>query len=267
MTSQEAFAPASLDPAPVAPALESRSLAGYTVSTAHRDAVLDTLVAGFRLGLSRRVAFFNSNLVVASRDAGIEPAALDGFLVLNDGLAASLACRVATGRFFAHNLNGTDLVPALLARLPRDARVFLHGGRPGVSRRAGERIAEALDVTICGWAPGYGHDPAAVAAAAREAGADVVLVALGNPLQERWIAEHGGATGARLLIGGRRAARLPQRRRPARAPWVRRLRAEWLFRMAREPRRLTRRYTYDMARFLSAVLRSRPDRQSPVADA
>ena len=267
MTSQEAFAPASLDPAPVAPALESRSLAGYTVSTAHRDAVLDTLVAGFRLGLSRRVAFFNSNLVVASRDAGIEPAALDGFLVLNDGLAASLACRVATGRFFAHNLNGTDLVPALLARLPRDARVFLHGGRPGVARRAGERIAEALDVTICGWAPGYGHDPAAVAAAAREAGADVVLVALGNPLQERWIAEHGGATGARLLIGvGALLDYLSGDARRA-PPWVRRLRAEWLFRMAREPRRLTRRYTYDMARFLSAVLRSRPDRQSPVADA
>ena len=245
---------------PTAPmALASRRLAGYTVSTADRDTVLDIVLAGFHLGLPRRIAFFNSNLVVASHDAGHDPADLAGFLMLNDGVAASLACRLRTGRFFEHNLNGTDLVPELLRRLPPGTRVFLLGGREGVARRAGERIARATGVTLCGSAHGYGPDPAAAARAAREAGADVVLVALGNPLQERWILEHGGATGARLLVGvGALLDYLSGDARRA-PPWMRRLRAEWLHRMLREPRRLAKRYSWDMARFLALVLRPEPE--------
>ena len=37
--------------------------------------------------------------------------------------------------------------------------------------------------------------------AIRRSGADVVFVCLGAPKQEKWMAENGAATGARLLCG------------------------------------------------------------------
>jgi beta-1,4-glucosyltransferase len=43
---------------------------------------------------------------------------------------------------------------------------------------------------------------------------------------------------------------------------VRALRAEWLFRLAQEPRRLGRRYTIDVVRFLVMVARLRSRRRA-----
>jgi exopolysaccharide biosynthesis WecB/TagA/CpsF family protein len=88
---------------------------------------------------------------------------------------------------------------------------------------------------------GFG-DRVAAAARIRAACPDVLLVALGNPLQEFWIAEHLRALDARVAIGvGALFDYLAGRVR--RAPrWVRALRSEWVFRMLMEPRRLAQRY-------------------------
>jgi beta-1,4-glucosyltransferase len=86
-------------------------------------------------------------------------------------------------------------------------------------------------------------------------GADIVLVALGNPRQEEWIRQNMGALNANLLVsvgalldflsGGVRRAPM----------WVQKIRFEWLYRLAQEPQRLLRRYTVDIARFLYLCLR------------
>ena len=73
-----------------------------------------------------------------------------------------------------------------------------------------------------------------------QAGADVVFVCLGAPRQEKWAAEHGPATGARLFAGlggsldvfAGRAKRAPA--------LFQRLGLEWLYRLCREPARIGR---------------------------
>jgi exopolysaccharide biosynthesis WecB/TagA/CpsF family protein len=85
----------------------------------------------------------------------------------------------------------------------------------------------------------------------------VLLVALGNPLQEQWIDEHLIQLGVPVSIGvgalfDYLAGRVP------RAPrWMLRMRAEWLFRLLVEPRRLWRRYVMGNPGFVWRVLRSR----------
>ena len=87
-------------------------------------------------------------------------------------------------------------------------------------------------------------------------GADVVLVAFGNPAQETWILEHCDACDAPLMFGvGALLDFLSGNARRA-PPWVRRLHLEWLYRLACEPRRLLRRYTWDLARFFRICLAS-----------
>ena len=48
---------------------------------------------------------------------------------------------------------------------------------------------------------GYFKDDAAAAAAIRASGADMALICLGAPKQEKFMARYGEAAGARLLLG------------------------------------------------------------------
>jgi exopolysaccharide biosynthesis WecB/TagA/CpsF family protein len=177
--------------------------------------------------------------------------------VLRDGVGVEIGARLLKKRL-AHNFVGTDFVPGLLRHLaPEPVRVFLFGAEPGIAERAADALrALGPYIRIVGTVGGYGAF-SRVADRVRAARPDVLLVALGNPLQERWIDEHQASLGVPVSIGvgalfDYLAGRVP------RAPgWVLRLRAEWLFRLVVEPKRLWRRYVMGNPRFMWRVLRSR----------
>jgi exopolysaccharide biosynthesis WecB/TagA/CpsF family protein len=174
-------------------------------------------------------------------------------LVLRDGVGMEIAARWR-GIDAQHNFVGTDFVPDLLRALrPTPVRVFLFGAEPGIAERAACALErQAPNVRIVGTAPGFGAF-ARVMEQVRAAKPDVLLVALGNPLQELWISRHYDRLGVPLAIGvgalfdflGGRVTRAPK--------WVLRLRGEWLFRLLAEPRRLWRRYVTGGPKFLWRV--------------
>jgi exopolysaccharide biosynthesis WecB/TagA/CpsF family protein len=218
------------------------------------DRISDMLVSGG----SHQVVIANAHtLNLAADDPAYRGVLAGADLVLRDGVGVELAARLA-GVEAGHNFVGTDFVPELLRRLgPRDVRVFLFGAEPGVAEQAADALrARGAHVNIVGTAPGYG-EVARVARQIRAARPDVLLVALGNPTQECWIDEHREELGVPVSIGvgalfdylAGRVRRAPQ--------WVLRLRAEWLFRLVVEPKRLWRRYVMGNPRFVWRVLRSR----------
>lgn len=176
-------------------------------------------------------------------------------LVLRDGVGVELAARLRR-RPMRHNFVGTDFIPDLLARLaPPAVRVFLFGGRPGVAEMAGAVLARrCAGVKVAATAHGYEAD-GAVCERIRIARPDVLLVALGNPLQEHWIDRHASALGVPLAIGVGALFDFLAGRVPRAPAWMRRARAEWVFRLAVEPRRLWRRYLQGNAQFLWRVWR------------
>lgn len=178
-------------------------------------------------------------------------------LVLRDGVGVEIGARLR-GRPLAYNFVGTDFVPALLASLGRERplRVFLYGGAPGVAGVAARVLTTRTpELRIVGVEHGYGN-PDAAAARIAAARADVVVVALGNPLQERWIATHPEALRGAVAIGVGALLDYLSGRVPRAPRWVRTMRAEWLYRLAVEPRRLWRRYLVGNARFLLRLMRS-----------
>lgn len=97
---------------------------------------------------------------------------------------------------------------------------------------------------------------AAVVERARQAKADLILVGLGSPKGERWAAEARAALSPSVIVGigaGLDFLLGAQRRAPT---WLSTIGLEWLFRLAREPRRLWRRYLVRGPRFLPIVARS-----------
>ena len=215
------------------------------------------LAAGERIKLT----YLNAH---ASNVAAGDPeflAALQTFSILNDGVGVDIAARAFRGQSFPENLNGTDFTLRFLAATSQRFRIFLLGARPGVAEAAVVAIEARLPQHIvAGVRDGYfdATGAAEVAAQIKASGADLLLVALGNPGQELWIDRNFRATGCRMAIGVGALFDFLARRVP-RAPQVlRQLRLEWAFRLALEPGRLWRRYLIGNPLFLARVARQLP---------
>lgn len=181
-------------------------------------------------------------------------------LLLNDGKGLQLGARIL-GASFPADLNGNLFTPLLLDRAAeRGWRVFLLGSSPGVVQRAREvlevrhpglRVVDTRD----GYIPPGGDDD--VCAQIAQSGAELLLVGMGMPLQERWLDNHLHDTGVRLAstVGAFFDFQAGTVRR---APgWLNRVGLEWAFRLLVEPRRLWRRYLIGNPAFLWRILKQR----------
>lgn len=171
------------------------------------------------------------------------------WLTLLDGVPLVRAASTLSGREWP-KLSGSDLIePLLIGAAKLGARVGFLGGTGETHRSLLEQLPQRIpDLRIVGtWAPARSelNDPAAcarIAAEIRSTGVDILVVGLGKPRQEDWIARYGPATGARILLAfgavidflGGRTRRAPQ--------WVADAGIEWAWRLIHEPRRLGRRY-------------------------
>lgn len=183
----------------------------------------------------------NPEIVLRCREDAAYAAAVNGAaLVLADGVGDLCAARIL-GTPLPGRVAGADLVPRLLARLAeRGGSVFLYGARPGVAERAGESLQSACPgLRIAGTENGYISDETALLEALEREKPDLLLLGLGAPRQELWMAENRQRTSAVMIgVGGLLdvfAGDIP------RAPeaWQR-LGLEWLYRLLREPRRFKR---------------------------
>jgi N-acetylglucosaminyldiphosphoundecaprenol N-acetyl-beta-D-mannosaminyltransferase len=231
------------------------------------DATLDEAVASLRReieaydGTSRSVYFVNAHtLNLATENPRFRRTLNEADYVYGDGTGVRWAARVVHGRAPRDNVNGTDLVPRLLqATAGCGHRYYLLGATESVVARAA-RHSERL---FTGWTlAGYHHGYLDVATEARVVeeinalGCQLLLVGMGNPLQEEFIARNRTRLRVPLClgIGGLFAYWAGDlNRAPA---WVRRAGSEWLYLMLAQPRKL-RRYALGNPLFLSRVLRSR----------
>ncbi|QRE72759.1 WecB/TagA/CpsF family glycosyltransferase [Methylobacterium aquaticum] len=250
----------AIDPAPEAASVDRLELEGVSISDLTRDEVFSRL----RDALDRRtqlcLGFCNANMLLKALGLPAYAAALRSFLLVSDGLGIDLCSGLFRGRSFRQNLNGTDLIPAFLATETAPRTLYLLGAKPGIAEAAARNLALLHPQhRVVGVRDGYfaPAETGAVIAAINAASPDILLVALGNPGQEMFIAEHAPRIDARVLMGvgalldytAGASVRAP-------AAW-RLLRLEWVFRLLREPRRLGRRYTVDIVVFLVTILRLR----------
>lgn len=178
--------------------------------------------------------------------------------VFPDGHGVDIASYLFHGSMFPANLNGTDFVPALLTYVERPLRVAMIGARPKVLARAAENFRKH--------APWHAFLPVSdgffdrersreILADVRALKADILLVAMGSPGQEKWVDAHVGPEDARLVITVGALFDFVAQEFPRAPKFLRRLRLEWFFRLAMEPRRMWRRYILGNPLFLFHVLR------------
>lgn len=184
------------------------------------------------------------------------------WLVLLDGMPLVWACQRKTRRRW-DKLAGSEILPDLLgAAATRGASVGFVGGPESLGDPLARTVRDTWPaLRFAGhWSPPREvvEDPEASDELAREirsAGADLLVVGLGKPRQERWMARHAATTGATVTAAFGAAAEFlvgAQRRAPE---VFSRVGAEWLYRLAHDPRRLARRYLAEGPVALARVAR------------
>jgi alpha-1,3-mannosyltransferase len=240
-----------------------RAILGVPIFVRSGPQVIELLDRQFSTGPATVVAFANKHSLNIAFENEYFRSIMRKAIVLNDGIGVDIASLVLFGKPFPQNLNGTDFVPYYLQNTRHRLRIFLIGGVPGIAARAGDLLSKRFPQhQVVGHHHGYfsNGDRDAIHAAIKQAGADVILVGMGNPKQEVWLAENLEATGARLGFGVGALFTFMTgeiRRAPA---WMRHARIEWIHRLAQEPWRLSRRYLLGIPLFIFRVVGQRLSR-------
>jgi len=205
-----------------------------------------------------QVCFVNADCVnIACADDQYRTTLSQANLVLADGIGIRLAGAILDQNV-RENVNGTDMLPYLCTAVEKaKLGIYLLGGKPGVAEDAAKWIAEHYpDLKLAGAAHGYfsPQEEAAVLQDINSSHADILLVALGAPRQDKWIATNKANLNTRVLIGVGGLLDFYSGRIPRAPFWVRELGMEWFYRFCQEPRRMWRRYFLGNLDFLYRVI-------------
>jgi N-acetylglucosaminyldiphosphoundecaprenol N-acetyl-beta-D-mannosaminyltransferase len=158
----------------------------------------------------------------------------------------------------AGRMTAADFFPEYLRRFTASGRrVFLLGGAPGVAERAVAHLhREIPEFEPAGWHHGYLSEALdrQVIDQIQAAKTDILLVGMGSPQQERWIAKHRTqlnvplvwAVGALFDYSAGVERRCPK--------WMGNSGLEWLYRLGQQPRKMAARYLLGNPKFVWQVL-------------
>lgn len=238
---------------------EKCKIFGLNVSVLTRKTALELLETRIQEKTPVRLAFLNANLANVSYEDKKIQHMLQDFLLFNDGSGINLARKLLYRQSFPDNLNGTDFTPYFLDHCSTPLRIYLLGASPAASDHAAKYFIERWPQhNMVGHQHGYfpKSEESLVFNKIRDANPSLVLVAMGNGLQEYWVeklvpeaAISAWGIGALFDFLCGEVSRAPS--------WMRWLGIEWVFRLLQEPGRMWRRYLLGNPKFIVRVLRER----------
>jgi N-acetylglucosaminyldiphosphoundecaprenol N-acetyl-beta-D-mannosaminyltransferase len=247
---------------PRRPDLPRAEVLGVSLALADYESTMDWMDAvvagGHRASLSAAAV----HLVMVAREDDETRDAVQQTMTVPDGQPLVWALR-ALGHRRASRVYGPDLMAHYCKRSARTGvRMYLYGGR---TDEALQQLTTALRRRYPGLQIVGGYSPPFrpltdaeerdVVDDINASGADVVWVGTGQPKQEKWMAAMRGRLDAPILAGVGAAFDFHAGIVPQAPSWMQRLGLEWAYRLAREPRRLWRRYARYNPRFVAGFMR------------
>lgn len=234
-------------------------ISGIPIDDLNVEQTLDRLEEfveiGRATGQNHQIATVNADFIVkAMADPELRFLLQESDLLMPDGMPLVWGARLL-GLAMEERVAGSDIVPMLAERAARKGySLYLLGAAPGIAQQAADMLQEKFpELVIAGVnSPPYSsvlEMNAQVVQDIRQANPDILLVAFGNPKQEKWIGMYRHQVNVPVMIGVGATLDFIAGHR-ARAPqWMQKSGLEWLFRLAQEPRRLWRRYVLDLFSF------------------
>ena len=229
------------------------NILGITVDTYSMPETVEQIRQAVESPIPIRVVTANPEMIYASvHDQRLKSLINSAEVVTADGIGVVWAAR-RLGTPVRERVTGIDLVQAIFPVADAGKwRLFFLGGKPGVAEQAGNQVVQKYPGIV--WDAEHGYfsteEEPHVLEKIRRFQPDILLVGLGAPRQEYWIAEHLGLATVSMGVGGSFDAlagvviRAPRR--------IQELHVEWLYRLWKEPRRWKRQAV--LPRFVLKVL-------------
>ncbi len=236
----------------------SADLFGHAITCARRTEMAQHIVHRVNANQRSTINFLNAHCInVQKRDPEYRAALRQSDLLLPDGVGVEIAAKLS-GQALGENLNGTDLFPEICREAQKEGvGIFFLGGGPGVAAGAARWATDRHPaLRVAGTQDGFfgKEEEDALIERINASFAGIVLVGMGVPLQETWIARNRHRLNAPVVMGvgglfdffSGRIARAPKA--------VRALKSEWVWRLAIEPRRMAKRYLLGNVTFLAHAM-------------
>lgn len=225
-----------------------RRVIGCPVTALPFDAQISLMLTWAKQHLSKTVCVANVHMLVeAYRNPGFAAVLHNSDLVTPDGMPLVWMLR-CLGVQNQDRIAGMDILLSLCAQAPtQGVRLFFLGSQDVILDRMKQRLVrEFPNLNIAGieplpFRPLTPEEDEILIQRINESGAGIVLVALGCPKQETWIAQHRDRIHAVMIgLGGAFPVYAGVHKRAPRM--MRSAGLEWLYRLIQEPRRLWSRY-------------------------
>ena len=226
---------------------------GITIDTYSMQETVEQIRQAVEGQLQMHVVTANPEMIYASkRNERLKKLMNSADIITADGIGVVWAAR-RLGHPGLERVTGIDLIQALFPIAHEGKwRIFFLGGKPGVAEQAANQVV--LKNHGITWDAMHGYfnseEEAELLEKIRLFKPDVLLVGLGAPRQEYWIAEHPGLAFVSIGVGGSFdalagiVARAPKR--------LQDLHVEWLYRLCKEPWRWKRQAV--LPRFVIKIL-------------
>lgn len=184
-------------------------------------------------------------IMLAKKDAAFHQILEEADLVVPDGIGVVIASKLKKGERLPERVAGYDLVQNTMKEAVREGyKYYFFGSKPGISEEAAVKMRETYPgIEIVGTRNGYfkPEDEADIIADINASGANILLVALGAPKQEKWIeANKHLMPNVRVAIGVGGSLDVMSGN-VKRAPIAfQKLGLEWFYRLLKEPTRFKR---------------------------
>jgi len=241
----------------------------------HRLSVGDLIWGAVQRARSgARSSIFYANVHVlntAHRDPELRAILNGADIVYCDGAGVVLGARLL-GHRLPGRMTGADWIEPLCETCAADGvTLYFLGGQPGVAARAAQRLqVRHAGLRIVGAHHGFLHPPppglgeggwggggTAAIAAVNTARPHVLLVGMGTPTQEKWIAAHRAELRVPVVWAVGALFDFVAGVQPRGPRWMLDHGLEWLWRLFSDPARLWRRYLLGNPLFILRVLRQR----------
>ncbi|HHT10347.1 MAG TPA: WecB/TagA/CpsF family glycosyltransferase [Atribacter sp.] len=218
------------------------SLLGILIADYAISDLISYITESIQSGQKAHIITLNPEMVARQATDGEFYQALHGAeLRIVDGNGILLAARIL-GKAIQHRTPGIELVEELL-RVGQEKSwsfYFLGSSSEVVTRLVKNLKIHAPKTLISGFHHGYFQDSLPIIEDINRSKPDILLVGLGSPQQELWIHKNRNLLQASIMIGigGSFDVLCGDKKR---APFVfRKMKLEWLYRIASEPHRLKR---------------------------
>lgn len=234
-------------------------IAGLPLHAWDRGSLIETVASRAAFGLPTRIGYVNAhtcNLTV--KNPRLRRLIAENDILYADGMSLVWASWLL-GQPLPERLSlSTYIVDLMSAFARRNVSVFLLGGLPGIAEAAANNLKKKIPgLQIAGTANGFDDvdNSRKLIQRINDARPDVLMIGMGHPLQEEWIASYGSELDVPVqwVVGA--VYDFLAGKEPHAPAWMCRIGCQWLYRLAMDPLGKWRRYLLGNPLFIGRTLK------------